>query len=225
MTKERSASEALTAFLDTIRYVEMHQNSIIVSLFQLWLSAFMLRHLNLKMNTRIWNIKNVFFYSCEAVSWAELYCGALGFLQFKDFELYWGAVFFKICSHIFMIFEVRLEKWFWSRRNKKWSEKASGFAAWIVFALNLKYSEKIVFERKFAFSLVVFCSHAAIWLLVFTFFFDFLDRIFFLNGFPNPFIVRSWSSFLFSQWKWNAMFFCFVVWRSFFLLYLFTQQS
>ena len=30
------------------------------------------------------------------------------FLQFKEFELYWGAVFFfKICSHIFMIFEVK----------------------------------------------------------------------------------------------------------------------
>ena len=50
-------------------------------------------------------------------------------------------------------------------------------------------------------------------------FFDFLDRIFFLNGFPSPFIVRSWSIFLFSQWKFfelsvrtcPAMFFYFVV--------------
>ena len=32
---------------------------------------------------------------------------ALLFLQFKEFELYWGAVL-KICSHIFMIFEVKL---------------------------------------------------------------------------------------------------------------------
>ena len=39
-------------------------------------------------------ICTLFYYSCEAVSWALLYCGALGFLQFKDFELYWGAVFF-----------------------------------------------------------------------------------------------------------------------------------
>ena len=32
------------------------------------------------------------------------------FFQFKEFELYWGALFFfKICSHIFMIFEVKLE--------------------------------------------------------------------------------------------------------------------
>ena len=29
----------------------------------------------------------------------------LGFLQFKEFELYWVAVFFKICSHTFMIFQ------------------------------------------------------------------------------------------------------------------------
>ena len=35
--------------------------------------------------------------------------GALSFLHFKDFELYWGSVFFlKILSHIFMIFEVKL---------------------------------------------------------------------------------------------------------------------
>ena len=34
----------------------------------------------------------------------------LYFLQFKEFELYWGAVFFfKVCSHIFMILEVKLE--------------------------------------------------------------------------------------------------------------------
>ena len=36
------------------------------------------------------------FYSCEAVGGVELYCGALGFLQFKDFELFWGAVFLRI---------------------------------------------------------------------------------------------------------------------------------
>ena len=32
-------------------------------------------------------------------------------------------------------------------------------------------------------------------------FFDFFESDFFLNGFPNPFIVRSRSSFMFSQWK------------------------
>ena len=54
--------------------------------------------------------------------------------------------------------------------------------------------------KKFAFSLVVFCSHAAIslWFLLF---FRVFGSDFFLNGFPSPFIVRSRSSFLFSQWK------------------------
>ena len=37
------------------------------------------------------------------------YLGALLFYNSKNFELYLGAVFFKICSHIFMIFEVKWE--------------------------------------------------------------------------------------------------------------------
>ena len=36
------------------------------------------------------------------------------------------------------------------------------FCAVNLFALILKSSEKTVFEQKFGFSLVVFCSHAAI---------------------------------------------------------------
>ena len=52
-----------------------------------------------------------------------------------------------------------------------------------------------MFERKFAFSLVVFCLHAQ-FSLQFLLFFDFLDRIF-LNGFPNPLTVNSRPTFLF----------------------------
>ena len=52
---------------------------------------------------------------------------------------------------------------------------------------------------------MVFCSHAAIslWFLLF---FRLFGLDFFLNGFPNPFIVRSRSSFLFSQWKFFALY-------------------
>ena len=40
-------------------------------------------------------------------------------------------------------------------------------------------------------------------------FFDFLDRIFFLNGFPNPFIVRSRPSFLFEpNFDFSVVVFC-----------------
>ena len=54
-----------------------------------------------------------------------------------------------------------------------------------------------MFEQKFAFSLVVFCSHAAIWFWFLLFFqlFGFFGSDFFLNGFPNPFIVHSMPSF------------------------------
>ena len=42
------------------------------------------------------------------------------------------------------------------------------------------------------------------------FFFDFLD-CFFLNGFLNPFMVRSRSSFLFSQWKFFELYVRFAI--------------
>ena len=51
--------------------------------------------------------------------------------------------------------------------------------------------------RKFAFWLLVFCSHAAISLWFLLFFFRFFGLDFFLNGLPNPFIVHSSPSFLF----------------------------
>ena len=54
----------------------------------------------------------------------------------------------------------------------------------------------MLFEQKFGFSVVVFCSHAAIsiWFLLF---FRFFGSDFFLNGFPNPFTAHSRPSFLF----------------------------
>ena len=48
-------------------------------------------------------------------------------------------------------------------------------------------------EQKFAFSLVVSCSHAAI-LLWFLLFFQFFGSD--LNGFPSPFLVHSRPGFL-----------------------------
>ena len=55
-----------------------------------------------------------------------------------------------------------------------------------------------MFEQKLAFSVVVFftCGNLTV---IFTVFFQLFGSVFFLNGFPNPFIVRSRSGFLFSQ--------------------------
>ena len=53
-----------------------------------------------------------------------------------------------------------------------------------------------MFEQTFAFSLVVFCSHAAISLWFLLFFQFFFVSNFCLNAFPNLFIVHSRRSFL-----------------------------
>ena len=53
-----------------------------------------------------------------------------------------------------------------------------------------------MFKQKFAFSLVVFV-HIPQFQFDFYCFFDFLDQIFFLNCFPNPFIVHSRPRFFF----------------------------
>ena len=74
--------------------------------------------------------------------------------------------------------------------------KSEWFCGGNFFALILKWSEKTVFEQEFAFSLVVFCSHAAIslWFLLF---FRFFGSDFFLDGFSNPFTAHSRPSVLF----------------------------
>ena len=56
----------------------------------------------------------------------------------------------------------------------------------------------MVFEQKFAFSLVVFFVHMRHFDIDFYCFFCLLSDSF-LNGFPNAFLVRSRSSLLLSQ--------------------------
>ena len=56
-----------------------------------------------------------------------------------------------------------------------------------------------MFEQKFAFLLMFIFVHMRQFHCDFYGFFDFLDGIFVLNGFSNPFIVPSRSSFLFNQ--------------------------
>ena len=66
----------------------------------------------------------------------------------------------------------------------------------------------MVFEQKFVFSVVVFCSHAAISLLFFLFF-RFFGSDFFLNGFPNSFTAHFRPSFLFElNFHYSLVVFC-----------------
>ena len=111
-----------------------------------------------------------------------------------------------ICSHVSMTFEVKLKCWFWSHWNRKWSGRASAYLMWKFYGLILKKCEKTLLEEKFAFSVVVFCSHAVFChrcLLYFWFFicFFFLSEWFY-QFIHNPFYV---FSFLFSQWNFSEL--------------------
>ena len=82
------------------------------------------------------------------------------FLQFK--ELYWGAVFFSRSIHHFHDFWSQIEVMILVTPKQEMERKSEWFCG-VKFALILKLSEKKVFEQKFAFPLVVLCSHAAFW--------------------------------------------------------------
>ena len=104
------------------------------------------------------------FCSCK-LRVAILLCSL--FLQFKEFELYWCAVFFKICSHFFLAFsrqwEVKLELWFWSLWNSKESEKSSRFEAWLLFQNSFKVEWEIGVWTIWRFLRWIFVSGTSIW--------------------------------------------------------------
>ena len=126
--------------------------------------------------------------------------GAVSFLQFKEFELHWGAVFFLKSVHTF--------SWFlksnWScdfGHAETWSgAKKRVVYATCNFSLYFQSREKTVFEQKFAFSLVGFLFTCGNFTSIFTVFWS-LDRILFLNGFPNQFIDHSRPSFFLTNFS------------------------
>ena len=135
---------------------------------------------------------NIILISNDVI-WRPISCV---FLLFKEFELCWGAVCFLRSVHTL--------SWF---LKSNWcgdfgrAETGSGAEKRVVLRREIFYSRmRKRCLNKNSLSLVVFCSHPAVSLWFFCFF-DFLDWIFFQNGFPNPFIVRARSSFLFSQWQ------------------------
>ena len=81
----------------------------------------------------------------------------LFFLQFIEFELYWRLSFWHFCSDVFLIFEVKLEKWFCSHRSRKWSEKGNGFLR-IFFTPQFQSRVRKRCLKKFAF-LILFFVH------------------------------------------------------------------
>ena len=178
------------------------------------------------------------FYSCKAAEWSYF---AVLFLQFKEFELYWGPVLRSV--HTFSWFlKSNYSSDFGHAETGSEAKKRVAFRREI-FCPYFEVEWEHGVWRKIRFVVSGFLFTCGNFTLIFYFFFDFLDRIFFLKGFHNPFVVRSLSSFLSSQCKFfelyirtcHAMFltssnknfslylssqlvqhfFCFVVWRSF----------
>ena len=67
-----------------------------------------------------------FNFNWSACEWSEF------FLQFKEFELYWGAVFFKMFTH-FHVFWSQIGVVIVVTPKQEMERKASGFAAWNFF--------------------------------------------------------------------------------------------
>ena len=106
------------------------------------------------------------------------------FFSSSRFRNFCGPVF-KICSHIFMIFEVELKWLFWSRGYRKGNEEAINFAACNFFAL-------IVFSFRFFFHMQLFdFNFYCFFTLYIGFFFDWFSQ-----SFHYPVLV--W--FLLSWW-------------------------
>ena len=142
-----------------------------------------------------WSTSNEGFFFTSTLSVIN---SVLLFLQFKEFELYWSAVFSLRSVHTFSwFFEVKLEQWFWSRWNRKWSENGGWFCGVIFFRSNFKLSEKRVFEQNFCFlgsGLLFTCGKFT---LIFTVF------LFFWIGFFNWFSESIHSSFWTQFFVWN----------------------
>ena len=103
--------------------------------------------------------------------------------------------FFEICSHISMIFEIKLKWLFRSRRNRKWSEKESDFAAWIL-STNFKVDrENAVNDWVAGFISTFSCSFFSYWYL------SHLSRCLIVT---LIFPAENFASFLRVQRIWNA---------------------
>ena len=117
---------------------------------------------------------------------AGYYCARI-FLQFKEFELYWGAL---NCIGVVILVTPKQEV----ERKSEWFCGVKFFRS----KFKVEWENGVWTKIRFLASGFLFtCGNFALIFSVFSIFWP----DFFLNGFPNPFIVLSRSSFLFSQWK------------------------
>ena len=130
-----------------------------------------------------------------AVSWAKLYCGALGFFyNSKNLNCNGALSFFK---DLFTHFH------FWSQivvvilvtPKQEVEQKSEWFCGVKFFSSNFKVEWEYGVWTKIRFLGSGFFVHIRQFHFDFLRFFLFIRSDFFLNGFPNPFIVHSRPSF------------------------------
>ena len=138
----------------------------------------------------------LFVFLIPAVSLLNgYYLGALLFFQFKEFELYWGAVFFLSSVHTFSWFlKSNWSSDFSHAENGKGAKKRVVLRSGIFCSvLKVEWENgvwtKICFLARY---FLITCGH---FFFIFYCFSIFWIRCFFLNGFSISFIVHSMTSF------------------------------
>ena len=137
-----------------------------------------------------------FYHSCEAVSWAELYHGALGFFyNSKNLNCIGALSFFKDLFTHFNDFWSQIEVVILVTSKQEIKRKSKWFCGVQFYHSNFKVEWENGVCAKVRFLASGFLFICGYFTLVFTVF-RFFEQDFFLNGFPNPFIVHSRPSFL-----------------------------
>ena len=156
-----------------------------------------------KLNPWKWNCQNSFtrIFVCLLIAASAIpggyYC-APNFLQFKEFELYWGAVLFlDLYSHF---------RDFWSQigvvilvtPKQEVERKSQWFCGVKFYYSNFKVEWENGVWTKIRFLASDFLFTCSNFTLIFTVFSIFWIG-FFLNGFPNSFIVHSRPFFVWTK--------------------------
>ena len=121
----------------------------------------------------------------------------LSFYNSKNFELYWGAVFFKDLLTHFLDFWSQIGAEIVVTTKQEVKRKSEWFCSVKFFHSNLEVQWENGVWTKIRFLASDFLFTYGNFTLIFTVFFQLFGSYFFLNCFSNPFVVGFRPSFLF----------------------------
>ena len=124
-----------------------------------------------------------------------------------------GYVFFKICSLIFHDFWSQIGVVILVTPKQEVERKSVWLCGLKFFRSNFKLEWEYCVGTKFRFLASDFCSHVVILLWLFTVL-QYFGSDFFLNDFPNPFIVHFLTWIFWTKFLANGFLFTFLPWFS-----------